>query len=106
MASEFDEHEAENSAEVAGGNADITGDCLGAIGPRLTIVVGRCRLSREHALQLAAGQLVPLDEPTDWPVEVLADGEPVARGELVAIDGYFGVRITELIGASAGWKAA
>jgi flagellar motor switch protein FliN/FliY len=74
--------------------------------PRLSVVIGRCWVNRDAAQQWPAGQLVPLDEPADAPVEVYVDGQLVARGELLALDGKFCVRVTEIISQHALPRAA
>ena len=35
------------------------------------------------------------------PVDLLVNGTPIARGEVVVIDEQFGVRITDVLGAAA-----
>jgi hypothetical protein len=35
-------------------------------------------------------------------VELLVNGHPLARGEVVVVDGYYGVRITEIGAAAEG----
>lgn len=55
------------------------------------------RLSLDELARLRVGQLLPLGcEATD-PVDLLADGRRVARGELVEIEGRLGVRVTEVL---------
>lgn len=56
------------------------------------------RLSLDELARLRVGQLLPLGcRPTD-PVDLVADGRRVARGELVDIEGQLGVRITQVTG--------
>jgi type III secretion protein Q len=56
------------------------------------------RLSLDELARLRVGQLLPLDcQPTD-PVDLVADGRRIARGELVEIEGRLGVRITQVTG--------
>lgn len=59
--------------------------CIGDI--RLT--VGELMAAREH-------QVLVLDRQLTQPVDVMLEGRIVARGELVAVDDQFAVRITEL----------
>ena len=35
------------------------------------------------------------------PVDLLVNGKPIARGEVVVIDEEFGLRVTEVLGAAA-----
>jgi flagellar motor switch protein FliN len=67
-------------------------------GPALTdlrIELGRTRLPRQQAESLQNGALLALDTLAGEPVDVLADGRLLARGELVVLDGKLAVRVTE-----------
>ncbi|MGD9722849.1 MAG: FliM/FliN family flagellar motor switch protein [Pirellulales bacterium] len=66
---------------------------------QLTIELGRTELSRGAAQQLAAGMVVPLDKLADDLVDVFLNGQLVARGEIVVVDGSFCVRVVELTAA-------
>lgn len=78
----------------------------GANGQQLTVVLGRCHLHHQEAARIMGGQLVPLEEPADWPVEVFADGRLVARGELLTLDGSFCVRVVEVVSEQSMSRAA
>jgi flagellar motor switch protein FliN/FliY len=47
-----------------------------------------------------------LDRNADEPLEVLANGRVIARGEVVSVDGGHGLRITEVGSSSDRMKAA
>jgi flagellar motor switch protein FliN/FliY len=63
---------------------------------RLTVCLGSAELTVGELLSARAQQVLKLDAALDQPVDVLLDGQLVARGTLVAIDDRFGVRISEL----------
>lgn len=65
----------------------------------LTVEVGRTRMSLGEALSLGPGSVVTVDRLADKPVDLLCNGRPIARGEVVVIDEEFGLRITEVVGA-------
>ncbi len=65
----------------------------------VVIELGRTTLSRPDAECLDLGAVLPLDQATDEPVNVYADGHLVARGEIVVQDGRLGVRVTEIVEA-------
>ena len=48
-------------------------------------------------LALGPGAVLELDRAADAPVDVLVNGCLVARGEVVVIDGDFGVRVTAVV---------
>lgn len=58
--------------------------------------VGSLSLSIGELMALKANQVLRLDQAIDEPVDLLVEGKAVARGQLVAVDGQFAIRITEL----------
>ena len=62
----------------------------------LTVEVGRTRMTLGQTLALGPGSVVTLDRLADKPVDLLVNGRPIARGEVVVIDEEFGLRITEV----------
>ena len=75
---------------------------LGGVSVELTVEVGRTRMTLSETLALGPGSVVTLDRLADQPVDLLVNGRPIARGEVVVIDEEFGLRITEVVGAEAG----
>ena len=71
----------------------------------LTIQLGSCQLPMKEVLQLNIGSVVQLDKQADAPVELSINGKLIAYGEVVVIEERFGVKITEVIGASAAAAA-
>jgi flagellar motor switch protein FliN/FliY len=60
------------------------------------VCVGTVSLSIGDLMSLKAHQVVRLQQAIEEPVDLLVEGKPVARGQLVAVDGQFAIRITEL----------
>ncbi len=73
-------------------------DVLMHVPLHLTAELGRRRMAVSEVLQLGTGSIVELDRPAGAPVDILVGDKVIARGEIVAVDENFGVRITELIG--------
>jgi len=48
----------------------------------------------ERLLELEPGGLLPLSSDPDGPVDLVVNGDVVASGELVVVDGKFGFRVT------------
>jgi flagellar motor switch protein FliN len=63
----------------------------------VTVELGRCTMRVGDVLKLGKGSIVELDRPAGAPVDVLVNRRLVARGEVVAVDDRFGVRLTELL---------
>jgi flagellar motor switch protein FliN/FliY len=64
---------------------------------KITAELGTCKMLVEDILKLGTGSIVELDRLAGGPVDLLVNDRLVARGEVVAIDEKFGVRVTELI---------
>jgi flagellar motor switch protein FliN/FliY len=64
---------------------------------KVTVEVGRTRLPLAELVDLGPGSLVVLDREAHEPADVLVNGKIVARGEVVTMDGSYGVRITSVL---------
>lgn len=62
-------------------------------------MLGQGHMTVADLLGLAEGSVVTLDTPLDGMVDVTLDGRVIARGEIVAVDDRFGVRIVEIVPA-------
>ncbi len=59
--------------------------------------IGRTRMTVGEMLQLRAGSIVTLERLAGEPVDLLVNGTPIARGEVVIVDEQFGLRVTEIV---------
>ena len=75
-------------------------EMLSGVVVRVSAQIGSCSMPIADVLHLAAGSLIRLDRAAGSPVDLLVNGSPIARGEIVAIDDRYGLRITELTGPS------
>jgi flagellar motor switch protein FliN/FliY len=66
----------------------------------LTLRFGSRQLLLREVLALNPGAVVDLDRRVEEPVDVLLDGRLVARGEVVVLNGNYGLRVTEVAPAS------
>jgi flagellar motor switch protein FliN/FliY len=62
-----------------------------------TVEVGRRTLKLSEAMSIAPGSIVQLEREIDSPLDLLINGQVVARGEVVVVDGDFGLRIVEVL---------
>ena len=60
----------------------------------VTVEVGRARLRVRDLLALHEGSIVELDRPVGSPVDLLANGRAIARGEVVLVEDRLGIRVT------------
>jgi flagellar motor switch protein FliN/FliY len=58
---------------------------------------GRAVLKLQDALKLITGALIELDRGLSDPVDLLVNNCVIARGEVVVVEGNYGVRITEIV---------
>jgi len=69
---------------------------LHSVRARLQVCVGEVEITIGELLAAKEHQVLVLNRSVDEPVDLLLEGKVVARGQLVAVDGAFAVRITEL----------
>ncbi len=63
----------------------------------LSVEIGRTRTTVGEALELRVGSVVALGRQAGDPVDLLVNGSPIARGEVVVVDERYGLRITEIL---------
>lgn len=64
---------------------------------KLTVELGRTRLTIKQLLELAQGSVVELDGLPGEPMDILINGFLIAQGEVVVVEDKFGIRITEIV---------
>lgn len=69
---------------------------IGHVQVSLVARIGSVSMTVDELFKLQKGDVVSMNELLDAPVTLLLDGKPVARGELLAVDDHFGLRIAEL----------
>ena len=62
----------------------------------VTVVVGRAKMTVDQLFALKDGSTLALDVAVNDPVELYLDGKIIGRGELVAVDENFGIRMTQV----------
>ena len=65
----------------------------------LTVEIGRTTMTIRETLEIGPGAIITLNKMTGEPVDLLVNGRRIARGEVVAIDEEFGLRVTQIIAA-------
>ena len=89
-----------NGASPGGSFGDLRR--LSDVPVELTVEIGRTRMTVGETLELRQGSIVTLARMAGEPVDLLVNGAPIARGEVVVIDEQFGLRITDVLGAGEG----
>ena len=62
----------------------------------LTVEVGGAEIKIKELLRLGEGSVVELDRLAGDPLDILANGTMIAKGEVVMVGERFGVRFTEV----------
>jgi flagellar motor switch protein FliN/FliY len=84
------------------------GDDLGRLSDvpvELAVEIGRTHMTVGATLELRPGSVVVLDRMAGEPVDLLVNGTPIARGEVVVIDEEFALRVTDVLGEHASRDA-
>ena len=69
---------------------------LGDIPVQAVVELGRTNLTLREVLELSEGSIIELDRLAGEPLDVKVGGQLVAQGEVVAVDDYYGLRITNV----------
>nr|WP_299596974.1 flagellar motor switch protein FliN [uncultured Microbulbifer sp.] len=64
---------------------------------KLSVELGRTRITIKQLLELAQGSVIELDGLAGEPMDILINGYLVAQGEVVVIEEKYGIRITEIV---------
>ena len=91
---------ADDNIEPSLGDAIIAGSEDGAlmdVSIDIVAVLGTAELKISQILQLGRGAVVELERLIGEPVELRAERQLVARGEVVVIDDKLAVQITEVV---------
>lgn len=86
-----------------GQGAPLLGDnirLLDSVPVGVSVVVGHASSTVGAVLGLKEQAVMKIDRAVDAPVDVVVNGNVVARGQLVVVDDHFGVRITEIAAAA------
>lgn len=79
------------------GNMDLLMD----VPLNVTIEIGKTRKKMRDIMEFSQGTVIDLEKQAGAPVDIVVNGQLIARGDVVVIDDNFGVRITEIIGNNA-----
>ena len=63
----------------------------------VTVEIGKTKRPIKEILEITNGTVIELDKQAGDPVDVIVNGQLIARAEIVVIEDNFGVRITEIV---------
>ncbi len=63
----------------------------------VSVSFGRSQLTLKEVIKLTTGSIIELNRTISEPVEIIVNNCVIARGEVVVVEGNFGVRIHEVV---------
>lgn len=87
----------EEEAAIGGRNYRLLAD----IPLRLSVEVGSTALKLSELMNLSEGGLVELDRQAHELLDIMVNGTLVAKGEVVTINGRFGIRVVDVVATDA-----
>ena len=63
----------------------------------LTIEIGRLQVGLGELIALQSGDILRVSKPVGEPFDICANGQAVARGEIMVIENNAGIRLSEII---------
>jgi flagellar motor switch protein FliN/FliY len=62
----------------------------------VAVSFGETQMALRDILKLGVGSVVELEKSVNDPVAILVNHKPIARGEVVMVDGNYGVKVLEV----------
>ena len=62
----------------------------------VSVSFGNSEMQLKDILKLGAGSVIEMDKSVNDPVTIFVNHKPIAKGEVVMVDGKYGVRILEV----------
>ena len=97
----FDDEQEPASAEYSQPSFDLIMD----VPLEITVEIGHARKLVKEILEIQQGNIIELDKQAGDPVDIIVNGQLLARGDVVVVDDNFGVRITEIVSRKNLFKA-
>lgn len=98
--------QAQRGAAGEGGGSGASGkplppmDLLLDVEMPVSVSFGRTQLALKDVIKLSTGSIVELNRTISEPVEVIVNNCVIARGEVVVVEGNYGVRIQQIVSRS------
>lgn len=89
--------EVASARAVAAARSSRTLDLLMEVELPVGVSFGRAQMRLKDAIKLTTGSIVELNRSIVEPVEIIVNNCVIARGEVVVVEGNYGVRIREIV---------
>jgi flagellar motor switch protein FliN len=74
---------------------------LGGVSVRISVEVGSAAMRLADLLAVSEGTVIALDRQANDLLDIMANGTLIAKGEVVTVDGRYGVRVIEIVAPDA-----
>lgn len=88
---------AASAANAASSRPSFTLDLLLDVELPVGVSFGRSQMKLKDAVKLTTGSIVELNRSITEPVEIIVNNCVIARGEVVVVEGNYGVRIRQIV---------
>lgn len=95
--SDMSEAPSPNDGGVSTMRPDQNFDLLAGVSLRISVEVGSASVKLSELLNLAEGSVIELDRQVNDLLDIFANGTLIAKGEIVTVDGRYGIRIAEIV---------
>jgi len=89
-----------SSVSTTAVGAEINLDALMDVQVTLSVEIGRSKLPIKQLISLNQGSVVELERGVNEPLDLMVNGTLIARGEVVVVDGQFGLRLIDIVSPS------
>ncbi|WP_326910434.1 flagellar motor switch phosphatase FliY [Sedimentibacter sp. MB31-C6] len=89
----FDDFEEENLSEEQFSNLEL----IMSVPLDISVEIGKTKRQIKDILEFSQGTIVELDKQAGALVDIIVNGQLIAKGEVVVVNDNFGVRISEII---------
>lgn len=72
-------------------------DLIRAVPLEISVEIGKATRKVKEILEFVPGTVIELDKQAGAPVNIIVNGQPIAKGDVVVIGDNFGVRIVEIL---------
>ncbi len=87
---------AENIAETTENNFDNISK-VAKVEVLLSVELGSTKISLRDAIEYDTGSIITLDKLNDEPVNIFVDDILIAKGQIVAVEDSYGIKVVEIV---------
>ncbi|WP_428631831.1 flagellar motor switch protein FliN [Sphingopyxis sp.] len=77
-------------------------DLLAGVSLRVSVEVGSTSMTLAELLAIDEGSVIELDRAATDLLDIYANGTLIAKGEIVSVDGRYGIQVAEVVAPARG----